>query len=140
MNPRICKRPAPGSSLRLLQLRWRTGFYPTHLGTASTPPGRGCNLVAGFASSRSASVLVLLLGQLTEVACAIQSHIILVGIEAWKRVGVGGSQMHVDQACWQPSPKSSNSEEAENDQLISNKELAQKMVLAGACNRGCLRR
>lgn len=86
MNPRICKRPAPGSSLRLLQLRWRTGFYPTHLGAASTHPGRGCNLVAGFASSRGISVLVLLLGQLTEVACAIQSHIILVGIEAWKSI------------------------------------------------------
>lgn len=47
--------------------------------------------------------------------------------------------MHVDQAGWQPSPKLSNSEEAEDDPLISNKELAQKMVLPGACNRGCLR-
>ena len=41
--------------------------------------------------------LALLLGHLQKVAYTIQSHIIMVEIEAMREVSVGGPQMHVDQ-------------------------------------------
>ena len=43
-------------------------------------------------------LLLLLLSQFTEVAHVLQSHIIVVSIEALREVGVGGQQTCVDQA------------------------------------------
>lgn len=82
------------------------------------------------------SFLVLLLSQLTEVACAVQSHTILVAIDAQKEVGVGDSQMHVDQTVWQPSPQWDNSEEYGDSWLISNRELSTKNGVGWCLKQG----
>ena len=43
--------------------------------------------------------LALLLGQFAgRVAHTLQSHIVMVEIESQREVGIGGPQMHVDQA------------------------------------------
>ena len=42
--------------------------------------------------------VLLLLSQFTEVAHVLQSHIIVVSVEAQGEVGVGGRQVCVDQA------------------------------------------
>lgn len=61
---------------------------PTHLGTASARPGRGHHQGAGFAFSRDALRAVFLLSQLAEeVAHVLQSHNVLVKIEAQSEVG-----------------------------------------------------
>ena len=72
------------------------------------------------------SALVLLLCQVTRVSHTIQSHNILVGIEAWGQIGVGGPQMHVDQEVWQLPPQWNNSEESGGLWLMHNRELSSK--------------
>ena len=60
--------------------------------------GRGCGHCSGLHFQETLITLELLVFQLEEVAHVLQSHSIMVETETQRGVGVGGLQIHVDQA------------------------------------------
>ena len=103
---------------------------------ASPRPGRRHGPDARFASSRGAECPGASLWPAHRGTHTIQSHIILVGIEAQKDVGVGGPQVHVDQPVGQPPPRWNNSEDFGGSWMISNRELNSKNGVGWCLRQG----